>query len=34
MVLGITIDCPEWSFDGSSTRQAEGNYSDCVLKPI
>lgn len=25
---------PEWSFDGSSTMQAEGKYSDCVLKPV
>ena len=27
-------DCPEWSFDGSSTQQAEGNASDCLLKPV
>ncbi len=27
-------DCPEWGFDGSSTLQAEGNYSDCLLKPV
>ena len=27
-------DCPEWSFDGSSTDQAEGRYSDMVLKPV
>ena len=27
-------DCPEWSFDGSSTEQAEGRYSDMVLKPV
>ena len=27
-------DCPMWSFDGSSTRQAEGHYSDRVLKPV
>lgn len=26
-------DCPNWSFDGSSTRQAEGSSSDCLLKP-
>lgn len=26
-------DCPEWSFDGSSTEQAEGSSSDCLLKP-
>ena len=25
---------PEWSFDGSSTKQAEGSFSDCVLKPV
>ena len=23
-----------WGFDGSSTRQADGNNSDCVLKPV
>ena len=23
-----------WSFDGSSTLQAEGNSSDCLLKPV
>ena len=26
--------CPIWSFDGSSTNQAPGSDSDCVLKPI
>jgi glutamine synthetase len=25
---------PNWGFDGSSTRQAEGHSSECVLKPI
>jgi glutamine synthetase len=25
---------PNWSFDGSSTMQADGNFSDCVLKPV
>ena len=25
--------CPVWGFDGSSTNQAPGNNSDCVLKP-
>ena len=25
---------PDWSFDGSSTEQAEGNSSDCVLNPV
>ena len=27
-------DAKEWSFDGSSTEQAEGNDSDCLLKPV
>lgn len=26
-------DFPEWGFDGSSTWQAHGSYSDCILKP-
>jgi len=30
---GDLVDCPIWNFDGSSTLQAEGNNSDCVLKP-
>ena len=25
---------PLWSFDGSSTEQAPGNHSDCILKPV
>lgn len=25
---------PEWGFDGSSTEQAEGDNSDCVLRPV
>jgi len=25
---------PEWGFDGSSTKQAEGHSSDCILKPV
>ena len=25
---------PDWAFDGSSTQQAEGGSSDCVLKPV
>jgi len=28
------IDCPDWGFDGSSTNQATGNNSDCILKPV
>jgi len=27
-------DIPLWGFDGSSTMQAEGKKSDCVLKPV
>ncbi len=27
-------DCEYWGFDGSSTQQAEGKSSDCVLKPV
>ncbi len=30
-----TLDqLPNWGFDGSSTQQAEGRSSDCVLKPV
>ena len=25
---------PNWGFDGSSTQQAEGKNSDCILKPV
>ena len=28
-----TAHFPEWSFDGSSTNQAEGDDSDCLLVP-
>ena len=27
-------DLPDWGFDGSSTEQASGNSSDCILKPV
>jgi len=27
-------ELPLWGFDGSSTMQAEGHSSDCVLKPV
>ena len=27
-------DIPYWGFDGSSTEQAEGHFSDCALKPV
>lgn len=28
------VDLPLWGFDGSSTNQAEGSDSDCVLVPV
>lgn len=31
---GKLEECPMWSFDGSSTEQAEGGSSDCLLKPV
>jgi glutamine synthetase len=31
---GDLDDVPMWSFDGSSTEQAEGSDSDCLLKPV
>lgn len=31
---GKVEDAPMWSFDGSSTNQAEGGASDCLLKPV
>ena len=31
---GKLEDCPVWSFDGSSTQQAVGGSSDCLLKPV
>jgi len=31
---GKLEDLPMWSFDGSSTEQAEGGSSDCLLKPV
>ena len=27
-------DFPEWSYDGSSTNQAAGSDSDCIIKPV
>ena len=29
-----TSEMPIWGFDGSSTGQAEGHFSDCVLNPV
>ncbi len=32
-VLGLDASqYPDWSFDGSSTGQAAGNNSDCILR--
>ena len=31
---GTLEGCPGWSFDGSSTEQATGRSSDCLLKPV
>lgn len=31
---GKLESCPMWSFDGSSTNQAEGGSSDLLLKPV
>jgi glutamine synthetase len=31
---GKVEDAPQWSFDGSSTEQAPGGSSDCLLKPV
>ncbi len=27
-------ELPKWGFDGSSTEQAEGHFSDCMLQPV
>ena len=31
---GSVAQCTVWGFDGSSTNQAPGDNSDCVLKPV
>ncbi len=33
-VIDQGVEPPLWGFDGSSTNQAPGNRSDCVLKPV
>tara|TARA_Y100000034_G_C6906301_1_gene420701 strand:- start:1149 stop:2222 length:1074 start_codon:yes stop_codon:yes gene_type:complete len=34
-LTNIDVDSiPEWGFDGSSTMQAPGGNSDCILKPV
>src|SRR5436309_7829480 len=32
--VSIPADLPIWGFDGSSTNQAPGSNSDCVLQPV
>lgn len=32
--VSTLADLPDWAFDGSSTEQAEGRSSDCILKPV
>ena len=29
----VAADLPDWNFDGSSTRQAPGESSECLLRP-
>ena len=33
-VISTNEDPPIWGFDGSSTKQAEGANSDCILQPV
>ena len=33
-VLADGAELPIWGFDGSSTNQAPGDQSDCVLRPV
>ena len=33
-ILADAAEPPIWGFDGSSTNQAEGQASDCVLQPV
>ena len=33
-ILTDAQEPPEWGFDGSSTEQADGSSSDCILKPV
>lgn len=34
VLTGEQISAPVWSFDGSSTGQAAGDSSDCILQPV
>lgn len=31
---GTLKECKQWSYDGSSTKQATGDNSDCILNPV
>jgi glutamine synthetase len=33
-IIPVGTEPPTWGFDGSSTNQAAGHQSDCVLKPV
>ena len=33
-IVDNSSDLPIWGFDGSSTNQAPGDNSDCVLNPV
>ena len=33
-ILADGAEPPIWGFDGSSTEQATGDHSDCVLRPV
>ena len=33
-IVNVGEDPPTWGFDGSSTQQAPGSRSDCVLRPV
>ena len=33
-IVKIDEEPPVWGFDGSSTNQAPGAQSDCVLQPV
>jgi len=34
VAAGTLEGLPVWNFDGSSTEQSEGHFSDCLLKPV
>src|SRR3989338_7432132 len=32
--VGDVAELPEWNYDGSSTAQAEGSYSEILIRPV